>query len=109
MQSLGSPPPELLRTDLPLAPTFAKPAVVADPKLGGKEPAAEITHRERAGRLYDDRVIACTLLWYETVREVHAMTTAGSELARIEAECVKYINAPAPKQKKKAAPKASTS
>lgn len=99
----------MLKTDLPLAPSFVKPDAVPDPKLGSKEPAADITFRERAGRLYDQRVIACTLLWYETVREVHAMTTQGSELARIEAECVKYINTPAPKQKKKSAPKASTS
>lgn len=107
MQSLGSPPTELLHTDLPPAPAFAKPATVPEPRLGANEPQEVIAHRERAGRLYNARVITCGTLWYETVRNVHAEKADASELARIEAECVK--NPAVPAAKKKAAPRAATS
>lgn len=84
---------------------------MTDPKLGAKVPGADITFRERAGRLEDERVIACMLLWYETVREVHAMGAPEQDIARVEAECLEKIKKPvaAKKKQQKSAPKAATS
>jgi hypothetical protein len=64
--------PAVSPRQLPLAPEFARPVTVVEPRAG--EPILVIAARERAGRQWANTVITNMVDWYEAVRRSYEET-----------------------------------
>jgi hypothetical protein len=82
---------KVLVRNLPPAPAYAQPVLVADPRVG--DDALVVAARERLGRVQANCVITHFRDWYARVRQAYAEGGDQSPMvAEVEAVCGKLNN-----------------